>query len=54
LEDNIFIRRKVLAKSNAELVEKIRRIAEDLGREIATSDEARQMLNLKGVDKVKF
>ncbi len=54
LEDNIFIRRRVLAKSNAELVEKIRRIAEDLGREIATSDEARQMLNLKGIDKVKF
>ena len=54
LEDNIFIKRRVLAKSNAELVEKIRRIAEDLGREIATSDEARQMLNLKGIDKVKF
>lgn len=54
LEDNIFVRRRVLAKSNAELVEKIRRIAEDLGREIATSDEARQMLNLKGIDKVRF
>jgi len=54
LEDNIFIKRRVLAKSNAELVEKIRRIAIELGREIATSDEARQMLNLKGIDKVKF
>jgi len=54
LEDNIFVKRRVLAKSNTELVEKIRRIAEDLGREIATSDEARQMLNLKGIDKVRF
>lgn len=54
LEDNIFIKRRVLAKSNAEFVQKARRIAEDLGREIATSDEARQMLDLKGINKVKF
>lgn len=54
LEDNIYVRRGKLAKSNAELVEKIRGISELFEREIATPDEARQMLGLKGIDKVKF
>lgn len=54
LEDNIFISRGVLAKSNAELVEKIVRIARELGRDIATPDEARSILGLKGKDKVNF
>ncbi len=54
MEDNIFIERGVLAKSNAELVEKIVRIAKELGRDIATPDEARVILNLKGKDKVNF
>ena len=54
MEDNIFVKYKVLAKSNAELVEKIRKIAELFEREIATPDDARQMLGLKGIDKVKF
>jgi len=54
LEDKIFIERKVLAKSNAELVDKVVRIAKELGREIATPDEARQILGLKGKDKVNF
>ncbi len=54
LEDNIFIERRVLAKSNAELVEKVVRIARELGREIATPDEARQILGLKGRDKVNY
>ncbi len=54
LEDNLFIRYRELAKSNAELVEKMVRIIEDLGREIATPDEARKMLGLKGIDKVNF
>jgi uncharacterized protein (DUF849 family) len=53
-EDNIFIERGVLAKSNAELVEKVVRIARELGREIATPDEAREMLGLKGKDKVNY
>jgi uncharacterized protein (DUF849 family) len=53
-EDNIFIERGVLAKSNAELVEKVVRIARDLGREIATPDEARKILGLKGRDKVNY
>jgi uncharacterized protein (DUF849 family) len=53
-EDNIFIEKKVLAKSNAELVAKVVRIARELGREIATPDEARKILGLKGKDKVNY
>jgi uncharacterized protein (DUF849 family) len=53
-EDNIFIEKGVLAKSNAELVEKVIRIARELGREIATPDEARKILGLKGKDKVNY
>ncbi len=36
-----------LAKSNGELVERVVRMAKELGREIATPDEARQILSLK-------
>lgn len=54
LEDNIYISKGVLAKSNAEMVEKIVRLARELDREIATPDEARKILNLKGKDKVNF
>ncbi|MEL6463790.1 MAG: 3-keto-5-aminohexanoate cleavage protein [Pseudomonadota bacterium] len=54
LEDSLFISRGELAKSNAQQVIKIRRIVEDLGHEIATPDEAREMLGLKGGDKVAF
>ncbi len=54
LEDNIFIEKGVLAKSNGELVEKAVRIARELGREIASPDEARQILGLKGRDKVGY
>ena len=46
-EDNIYLSKGVLAKSNGELVEKVVRIANELGREIATPDEARQILGLK-------
>jgi uncharacterized protein (DUF849 family) len=53
-EDNIFSGKGVLAKSNAELVEKIVRIAREFDREIATPDEARSILGLKGKDKVNF
>jgi uncharacterized protein (DUF849 family) len=54
LEDNIFIEKGVLAKSNAELVEKVVRIARELGRGIAMPDEARKILGLKGKDKVNY
>lgn len=53
-EDNIFISKRVLAKSNAELVEKVVRIARELDRDIATPDEARSILGLKGRDKVNY
>lgn len=46
-EDNVYLSKGVLAKSNGELVEKVVRIAKELGREIATPDEAREILGLK-------
>jgi len=46
-EDNIYISKGVLAKSNGELVEKAVRLAKEFGREIATPDEARKILGLK-------
>jgi len=54
LEDNIYIRRGVLAESNAQLVEKVVRLAEMLNREVASPDDARRILGLKGKDKVNF
>jgi uncharacterized protein (DUF849 family) len=54
LEDNLYMSRGVYAKSNAEQVERMVKIARELGREIATPDEARQMLNLKGKDQIKL
>jgi len=54
LEDSLFIGRGKLAASNAEQVAKIRRIVEELGCEVASPQEARAMLGLKGADKVKF
>lgn len=54
LEDSLLIGRGKLAASNAEQVSKMRRILEELGYEIATPDEARAMLDLKGADKVNF
>lgn len=54
LEDSLLIGKGTLATSNAEQVRKIRRIVEELGYEIASPDDARQMLSLKGADKVNF
>ncbi|KVS12262.1 3-keto-5-aminohexanoate cleavage protein [Burkholderia multivorans] len=54
LEDSLFLERGRLATSNAEQVAKIRRILTELGVEIATPDEARQMLQLKGRNNVAF
>lgn len=45
-EDNVYLEKGVLAKSNGELVEKVVRIAKELGREIATPAEARRILGL--------
>jgi len=54
LEDSLYIGPKQLAKSNADQVRKIRTIVENLGLAVATPDEARERLALKGGDMVKF
>lgn len=48
-EDNIFLSKGVLAKSNGELVDKVVRIAKEFGREIANPHEAREILKLKPI-----
>jgi len=47
MEDNPYLSDGVLAKSNAELVEKIVRISKELGREIAEPSEARKIIGLE-------
>lgn len=54
LEDSLTITRGELAKSNAEQVQKIRRIIEELGLDIATPADVRQMLAMKGADATNF
>ena len=54
LEDSLYIGKGELAESNAAQVAKIRRIVEDLSLEVATPEEARQRLNLKGGHDVAF
>jgi len=54
LEDSLFIERGKLAVSNAQQVEKIVRIIGEMGLEPATPAEAREMLGLKGGDRVDF
>jgi len=54
MEDSLYAGKGVLAKSNADQVEKIVRIARELGLEPATPDEARRILGLKGLDKVSW
>jgi uncharacterized protein (DUF849 family) len=54
LEDNLYLDKGVIAKSNADQVSKIIRIAKELGLEPATPNEARKILNLKGLGKVNF
>ena len=54
LEDSLYIGRGTLAENNAEQVAKIRRIVEELGLSVATPTEARELLALKGADRVDF
>jgi uncharacterized protein (DUF849 family) len=54
LEDSIWIGPGQLAESNARQVQHVRKIIEGLGLEIATPDEAREILQLKGRDRVAF
>jgi uncharacterized protein (DUF849 family) len=54
LEDSLYLGKGQMAKTNAEQVKRIRTILENLSLEIASPDEARKMLNLKGGDRVTF
>ncbi len=54
LEDSLYIEKGKLATSNAEQVTRIRTIIENLGLSVATPDEARERLALKGRDRVGF
>lgn len=57
LEDSLWLGKEgkgALATSNAEQVKQVRKIIEGLGLAIASPDEAREILQLKGVDKVAF
>lgn len=54
LEDSLWIGAGKLAPSNAAQVEKVRGILEGMGLQVATADEARSILQLKGADKVAF
>ena len=54
MEDSLYIAKGKLTESNAAQVAKIRRIVEDLSLDVATADDARQMLGLKGAHQTKF
>jgi len=54
LEDSLWIGKGQLAKANADQVSKIRRILEELGLEVATPEDARNILKLKGKNNVNF
>jgi uncharacterized protein (DUF849 family) len=54
LEDNLWLSAGEMAKSNAQLVEKMVRIAKELGYEPASPDEMRRILKLKGRDQVNM
>jgi uncharacterized protein (DUF849 family) len=54
LEDSLWLGPGTLAPSNAAQVKAARQIIEGLGLDIASPDEAREMLDLKGGDQVNF
>lgn len=54
MEDNLRIERDTYAKGNAEMIKKVAKLIKLLGRDIATPDEARRILGLKGKDRVNF
>jgi len=54
LEDNLYLEKGTMAKSSAEQVTKMARIAKEFGVEPATPDETRKILGLKGIDKVNY
>jgi uncharacterized protein (DUF849 family) len=54
LEDNLYLKKGAMATSSAQQVEKIIRIGKEHGLEPATPEEARKILNLKGIEKTRF
>lgn len=54
LEDSLWLGKGKLAESNAQQVTRARALIESLGKSVATPDEAREILSLKGGDKVAF
>jgi uncharacterized protein (DUF849 family) len=54
LEDSLWIGAGRLAESNAQQVRAVRQVIEGLGLEVASADEARELLQLKGADRVNF
>jgi hypothetical protein len=54
LEDSVYVGRGEMAKSNADQVRKVRRILDELSLEVATPPDVREMLQLKGRDRVGF
>jgi uncharacterized protein (DUF849 family) len=54
LEDSLWLSKGVLAESNAQQVQKARQVLEGLSVEVATPDEAREILQLKGENQVNF
>jgi uncharacterized protein (DUF849 family) len=54
LEDSLWIGAGKLAESNAQQVRQVRKIIEGLGLEVASSEEAREILQLKGANNVAF
>lgn len=54
LEDSIYAGKGIMAKASADQVSMIKRVAKEMSLVPATSDEARQILGLKGLDKVNF
>jgi uncharacterized protein (DUF849 family) len=54
MEDSLYAGKGQMAKSSAEQVERIVRIARELSIDIATPDEAREILGLKGIDNVAY
>jgi uncharacterized protein (DUF849 family) len=54
LEDNLYLDKGVMAESNSDQVKKIIRIMKELGLEPASPAEAREMLGLKGLERVSY
>ena len=54
MEDNLYLSKGKLAESNADYVEKMKRIFNELSLELASPAEARERFALKGADQVKF